>query len=309
MAVPYDYYRIFYYVARYQSFTKAALVLSASQPNITRTVNKLEQELGCRLFLRSNRGVSLTPEGQTLYRHVQIAEEQLQTGIGELAQNRGLEQGSISIGTSEVALHLLLLPVLRQFRRSFPGIRISVTNHTAIQAVSAVKSGQVDFAVISTPAPVSKPYVMTRLTPVQDILVAGPAYEELKGKTMTLEQVTAYPLICLEEHTRTREFYQKWFAEQGLTLQPDIETATTDQVLPMVRYDLGLGFLPAQFAASAIAAGDVFQIQLAQPIPLRHICLVHDKGRPMSRAALKIIQMLREYGSGLPECSLPVSPE
>ena len=56
MSVTYDYYRIFYYVAKYHSFTRAAKILINSQPNITRAMNNLEQELGCRLFLRSNRG-------------------------------------------------------------------------------------------------------------------------------------------------------------------------------------------------------------------------------------------------------------
>ena len=64
MAVPYDYYRIFYYVAQHKSFTKAAEALGNNQPNITRCMNNLEQELGCKLFVRSHRGVSLTPEGE-----------------------------------------------------------------------------------------------------------------------------------------------------------------------------------------------------------------------------------------------------
>ena len=69
MAVPYDYYRIFYYVAQHKSFTKAAEALGNNQPNITRCMNNLEQDLGCKLFVRTNHGVSLTPEGQRLYSH------------------------------------------------------------------------------------------------------------------------------------------------------------------------------------------------------------------------------------------------
>ena len=67
MAIPYDYYRIFYYVAQHKSFTKAAEALGNNQPNITRCMNNLEQDLGCKLFVRTNHGVSLTPEGQRLY--------------------------------------------------------------------------------------------------------------------------------------------------------------------------------------------------------------------------------------------------
>ena len=78
--ITYDYYRIFYYVAQYKSFTKAAAALGNNQPNITRCMNNLEAELDCKLFLRSNKGVLLTPEGHKLYEHVAIAFEQLALG-------------------------------------------------------------------------------------------------------------------------------------------------------------------------------------------------------------------------------------
>ena len=67
MNVNFEYYRIFYYVAKYHNFTKAAQALNNSQPNITRAMNCLEQQLNTTLFIRTNRGVQLTPEGERLY--------------------------------------------------------------------------------------------------------------------------------------------------------------------------------------------------------------------------------------------------
>ena len=66
MNISYDYYRIFYYVAKCGSFTGAANALLNNQPNITRAIKTLEYELGCTLFIRSNKGVTLTPEGVCL---------------------------------------------------------------------------------------------------------------------------------------------------------------------------------------------------------------------------------------------------
>ena len=66
MYVDWEYYKIFYFVAKYRNFTKAARVLGSNQPNITHTMNKLEDQLHCVLFIRSNRGVTLTPEGEML---------------------------------------------------------------------------------------------------------------------------------------------------------------------------------------------------------------------------------------------------
>lgn len=73
MNISFEYYRIFYYVAKYENITKAAMVLKNSQPNVTRIIHILEDQLDCRLFLREPRGLKLTEEGKRLYAHVAIA--------------------------------------------------------------------------------------------------------------------------------------------------------------------------------------------------------------------------------------------
>ena len=73
MNITYDYYRIFYYVAKYGSFTKAAEIIGNSQPNITRAMNNLESQTGLQLFIRNKRGIVLTPEGEQLFDHIKVA--------------------------------------------------------------------------------------------------------------------------------------------------------------------------------------------------------------------------------------------
>ena len=92
-----DYYRIFYYVARYKSFSNAAEMLGSNQPNITRCMNILENELDCKLLIRSHKGIQLTTEGEHLFRHVAIAIEQLTYGEKEIIKNKSLESGQINI--------------------------------------------------------------------------------------------------------------------------------------------------------------------------------------------------------------------
>ncbi len=294
MSIPYDYYRIFYYVARYQSLTRAAHALQSNQPNVTRTINALERELGCRLFQRSHRGVTLTPEGEKLFAHVQIMQEQLQAAEYELAGSRSLQSGSVSIGASETALHGLLLPVLRRFRQQHPGVRFQITNHSSPQAVAALRAGLVELAVVCTPCDeISKPLVEIPLRPTQDVLVAGPEYADLAARPLTLQEVADLSLVCLGPGSSTYTFFGQLFAQQGLTLSPDIQAATADQILPMVRYGLGLGFVPMELARGPLEKGEVIQLSLDQPIPARWISLVKDKSRPLSVAALELEKTLR----------------
>lgn len=294
MAVTYDYYRIFYYVAKYRSFTRAAAVLLSNQPNVTRAMNNLEQELGCRLFLRSHRGVTLTPEGERLFAHVRIAQEQLQTAENELASGKSLQSGSVSVGGNETALHGLLLPVLRRFRHAYPGIHIRITNHATAQAVAALRGGLVELAVVTTPTGVSGSLREIPLKAFQEVLVAGPDFAALAGRRLHLGELVNYPLICLGRGSKTYEHYNHLFAQYGLVLQPDIEAATMDQILPMVQNDLGLGFLPREMAQEALQKGEIVQVDMAESIPARQICLVKDRSRPQSIAARELEQMLRQ---------------
>ena len=158
--ITYDYYRIFYYVAQYKSFTKAARALHNNQPNITRCMNNLEQELKYTLFLRSNKGIALTPEGRQLYEHVALAFEQLSIGEEEIRQNGELEHGLVSIGASENALRLILLEKLELFRRAkayvgdscliIAGTGSNCTEHAAALSRAAEGAGA-DALLVVTP--------------------------------------------------------------------------------------------------------------------------------------------------------------
>ena len=73
MDINFEYYKIFYYVAKYENITRAATALGSNQPNVTRVMKLLESQLGCRLFIREARGIRLTEEGERLYSHVEVA--------------------------------------------------------------------------------------------------------------------------------------------------------------------------------------------------------------------------------------------
>ena len=293
MEITYDYYRIFYYVAKYKSFTRAASILMSNQPNITRAMNNLERQLGCSLFIRSNRGVELTPEGQKLYGHVAIAYEQLQTAELELAGGNNLQSGTVTVSASETALHGLLLTVLRNFHTAYPGIRIRISNHSTPQAVQAVRGGMVDFAVVTTPTDVHRPLKEIKLQDFQEVLVCGHRYSFLAKHTQHLAGLQEYPLICLGKDTKTYDFYTGIYLQHGLVLSPDIEVATADQLLPTILHDLGIGFVPESFVQNHSGKEELYVIPLAEKIPNRSICLVEDSSRPLSVAATTLKNMLK----------------
>lgn len=295
MNINYDYYRIFYYIAKCNSLTTAAELLHSNQPNLSRIIKLMEHELGCSLFIRSNKGISLTPEGERLYAHVKIAIEQLQTAEEELQMLTGLHKGMITVGASETALRLLLLPVLSEFKKEYPDVHVRILNHLTTQALTSVQQGQVDFAVVASPVTIGKPLTACSLMQFQDILIGGADYADLSHQTHTLQELSDYPLICLGEDTMTYRFYDTFYRSHGLLLRPELEAATTDQILPMVKANLGLGYIPAIFAANEPDTHSICRIPLQETIPSRAIYLVENEERPLSVTAGALKNMLIQY--------------
>ena len=164
--VNFEYYKIFYYVAKYKSITQAASLLYSSQPSISRMIKILEQELGCTLFIRTRKGVALTPEGEELFDHVAPACEELFVGEELLSRSYGLQGDTIRIGASETALRCFLFDNLELFYAEHPAIKLKIYNHTASEALENLKNGNVDLAVVSTPLELVPPMRMTRLLPI-----------------------------------------------------------------------------------------------------------------------------------------------
>ena len=287
-----DRYEIFLKVCETGSFSKAAEALNYTQSGISQMMAGLEEELGVKLFARINRGVTLTPEGEMLYSRIASAAVQIQDAEEELSASATLEHGAICISATETALNIYLSEKLRAFHTEYPGIRLRISNHSTPQAVQAVKNGEVDFAVISTPAEIESGLKMVELKPFYEVLVGGKTFTALASQNLTLKELGNYPLISLSDESMTRSFYRQFFLEHDALLKPDTEAATTDQMLTLVKSELGLAFVPEPMAREPLQRGEIVQLHLQEIIPSRSICLVYDHHRPLNTAARKFQQLL-----------------
>lgn len=294
MNINYDYYKVFYYVAKYKSITKASMFLLNNQPNITRIIKTLEYELGCTLFIRSRQGVCLTPEGEKLFEHIKIAVEQIESGEKEIALEKNLQSGTIFLGASEIALHSFLLPVLKEYKQKYPKVRICISNYSTPQAISALKEGIVDIAVITSPFEIASNLECMVIKRFKEIAVCGQAFFSSLNKKITLSELVEYPLISMNKSTKTYEFYSNFFLKERVDFSPSIEVATVDQILPLVKINLGIGFVPEIFLENETEE-KVYKLNLKEKIPERNICLVKRKKYYLSIAAKELENMIKNY--------------
>ncbi len=285
MDITYDYYRVFYYVAKYGSFSRAAEVLLKGQPNITKTINNLESQLGCKLFIRSNKGITLTPEGEKLYRHAEIAFENLKYAEEQIISERNLKGGLISIATTEIGLYGSLLSALTEFNRDFPSVKIRLANFNSPQSLETVKNGVADFAVVTLHEKADDIFRVTKIRDFREILCCK------KGYQYDSSNIFASPLISVGRSSYTYKHFREYLLSIGVHKEPDIEVATADQVLPLIKSGMGIGFVSEFMITESLANDDIEEISLDVPPLNRSICFAQDKTKSLSLAAKK----LKEY--------------
>ena len=168
-------YRVFYTVANTGSISRAADTLFISQPAISKSIAKLEEGLGIKLFSRSAKGVLLTEEGKILYQHITKAFDSINQGEEEIKRINDLGIGQLRIGVSSSLCKHILLPYLQDFITENPHINVIIDCHSTINTVHLLTEGKIDIGLICE-TEIPKGYKYKKLTDIHDIFVATDSY-------------------------------------------------------------------------------------------------------------------------------------
>lgn len=287
-----EYYKVFYYVAKLGSLTMAAGELSISQPAVSQSLKQLEDSVGVRLFLRTAKGVRLTPEGELLYGYVSKGYEQIRLGEQKLFRMLNLELGELRIGASDMTLRFYLLPYLERFHERYPGIKVIVTNAPTPETLDYLKAGRIDFGVVSAPVEAAEGVKAIEVKEIEDIFIAGRKFIQYKNKTLDLQELEKLPIISLEKKTSTRSYMDGYLLQNGVVMNPEFELATSDMIVQFTLRNLGVGSVMREFAAEYLESGKLFSLRFNKIIPKRHFCIVTDSRNPLSAAARNMLEMI-----------------
>ncbi|MDR6549919.1 LysR family transcriptional regulator [Paenibacillus qinlingensis] len=291
MDVNLEWYRVFYWTTKTGSLSKAAEVLHITQPAVSHTIKQLENVLGGQLFFRTAKGVTLTVEGEVLFRYVEQAFSFMKIGEKAIADMHSLQSGEINIGASDTLCKYYLLPYLEAFHNQHPGVKIRVTNRTTPETLALLKEGKIDFGIVSLPAS-DKQIEFRESSPIQDCLVGGKTYAHLAGNPKALADLQAHPLLLLEHTASTRRYIEDFAASKGVTLSPEFELGSIDLLVQFAKRGFGLAFVIGNYIAEELASGELIEIPLIEPIPARQIGLATLRGVPLSAASKSFMALL-----------------
>ena len=293
MSVKLELYRVFKEVAEAGNITAAAQTLFISQSAVSQSIKQLEAELQTRLFARNSRGVTLTADGRMLYEYVRSAMGLLETGEEKLSQSRDLQMGHLTIGASDTVTSQFLLPYLDRFHRQYPAIHIQIVSGRSHKVLGLLQSGKVDIAFASTPQEGASLETFPCLA-THSIFVAGAEYPCDFDHVYTLEEIARFPLILLERKASSRLYLEKYFLQNGLHLNPEIELGARSLLVDLAAIGFGVAGVTEEFVRRELENGRLRKLRTSFDIPPRSVDLCVLRDVPLTSAAQRFSDFIRE---------------
>ena len=291
MAVKLELYKVFKEVAEAGNITAAAQALYISQSAVSQSIKQLESDLQTRLFARNSRGVTLTADGKLLYEYVRSAIGLLETGEAKLSQTRELQMGQLTIGASDTVPSQFLLPYLDSFHRQYPAIHIQIVSGRSHKVLGLLQSGKVDIAFASTPGEGSFETVPCFAT--HSIFVASPEYPCDFSHIYTLSEIADFPLILLERKASSRLYLEKYFLQNGLRLNPEIELGARSLLVDLAAIGFGVAGVTEEFVRKDLESGRLRKLETSFEIPPRSVDMCILRGVPQTAAAQRFADYIR----------------
>ena len=293
MSVKLESYRVFKEAAEVGNITAAAQALYISQSAVSQSIKQLENDLQTRLFSRNSRGVTLTAEGRMLYEYVRSAMGLLETGEAKLSQTRELQMGQLIIGASDTVTSQFLLPYLDSFHREHPAIHIQIISGRSHKVLGLLRSGKVDIAFASTPTDLTSLETYPCF-PTHSIFVAGAGYPCDFDHVYSLEEMSAFPLILLERKASSRLYLERFFLQNGLKLNPEIELGARSLLVDLAAIGFGVAGVTEEFVTRDLESGRLRQLKTSFQIPPRSVdmCMLRDV--PQTAAAERFAAFVKQ---------------
>lgn len=289
-------YRIFYTVANTGNISKAAKELYISQPAISKSIQKLEESVGCKLFSRSSRGVVLTDEGKLLYEHVSEAFETLTMGEEKLKRSIELGVGHLKIGVSSTLCKYLLLPYLKEFIRQNPHISISISCQSTNDTLKLLEDNKIDIGLIGKPENLKNIH-FDFLEEIEDIFVAAKDYlRNLKARGIQKDHILqSSTLMLLDKNNMTRQYIDDYLQENQIIIKDSIDISDMDLLIDFARIGVGVACVIKNFVREDLENGTLLEIPLGFPIHKREVGFAYKTTTKPSKSLAEFIHFYKTY--------------
>ena len=290
MNVDLELYRVFYAVAKHKHMTKASEELHISQPAISQSIKKLEDQLGGTLFLRSNKGMGLTEEGKMFYEYVKGALELINNAENEFTSFKDLSKGEIKIGCSTTLTKLVLMNALKDFHLDYPNININITNDLTSNLINDLKLGKLDFVIFNESNIKETNLNLEKIKELKQGFIYNPEFYD--DNINNFEDLNNVPLILQKEESNSRKLLDYIALQNNVKLIPKMEVVSQELITEFTNIGLGIGFAIIDLAKRNYK--NIKELNINKKIPNINIYLATNKSVSLTFASKMFIKYLKK---------------
>lgn len=277
--------KIFLVVATSSSFLEASNKLYISQPAISKSINKLEEDLGISLFYRANKGVTLTSDGEILLKYVKDSRKLLLACERMLSSNNSLDSGSIVIGAQSHIVRNYLLEKINNFRKIFPNVMFRIVDLSTLELIEGLEKHELDFVVDASP--INTPYNNLRIQPIYKL---DTCFIKSKENNKKYNKITDLEDECIVMPISRSSLRKNLFKslENIIEIKPQLEYGTEELIIESVKRNMGIGYV-VKGETLKIDENKLDIIDLNIPLPTVEINLVYIDSylTPLAREFIK----------------------
>ena len=290
MNVDLELYRVFYVVAKNKHMTRASEELHISQPAISQSIKKLEDQLGGALFLRSNKGMELTEEGKMFYEYVKGALELITNAENEFTSFKDLSKGEIKIGCSTTLTKFVLMDVLKDFHKDYPNININIINGLTKDLINDLKLGKLDLVIYNESNIKETNLNLEKIKEIKEGFIYNPDF--FKDDITSFEDLNKYPLILQKEESNSRKLLDQIALNNSVKLIPKMEVVSQELIVEFTNIGLGIGFSIIDLAKRNFS--NLKELSINKKLPNINIYLATNKSVSLTFAAKVFIKYLKK---------------
>lgn len=293
-------------VAREGGFSRAAEHLGRTQPALSISIKRLEEELGEALFERSSRGGTLTGAGELFLTHAQSLMNQREEVVEAFKERKGLHQGNLSIGANESTSLYLLPPMLLEYRNRHPEIRIRVHRAVSERIPQEVLERNLDFGFLSYD-PVTPDLKSVVIHRDRMVLVVPKGHRFSKAKAVSLRDLGDESFLAHNARTPSRDQVVRAFADAGVPLRISMELSALSTICDFVAKGVGLAILPTMVVREEIASGRLVGLSVPELSVEKTLRMIYRRETYLSSAAKAFLELVRSSDfqdqGGIPDLS------
>ena len=280
-------YKVFYDVAKYGSFSKAAEFTFTTQSAISKSIKKLEDELETQLFYRNNNGIELTEKGTELLFYVEKSYGNLLTAERLMLESENLERGNLRIGLPSHIASFFFFDKIVDFHNKYPNIEITLMSGPTRQLLELINKHQLDFIIDTSPIRTNNMdlSIVTLRTIQYTFFCRSDVYDKYKD-IKTIKDLEHYLLILPVEGTSNRKMLDELLIKNNVKPDKIINIHTSEVILNAVKNNLGIGYI----ISDLINNDDMYKsVKVKEDLPTSDIVVVYNK-KFLTNAPKRFIQ-------------------